>query len=280
MYSDLIYVETAEMYDFTKNGKPLENNTTVYLTVAAWLDDGDDEVDEKVVIPITIDNEKPQIVGEPELTADGIKVTEMDFGEYEDDYGDSYPIVPIDFGYDAASKTLYLTATAMEVSEYGCYCASAFLYEVDMSNGSAEQLFDSMEYALANVEVVNGKAVLTVEEGKIVATFTSDDGLSPFVFSTSNKAVAQIGGAYYSTLQEAVDTAKNGDTIIVSDPEAKSVVGRSLSVTLEGSEPAIDTSKMLSPVGRYSMNVEDGEDGSCTYTSIAATYPRPHPPTP
>ncbi len=493
------------------------------------------------------------------------KLGEMDFGEYEDDHGDSYPIVPVDLGYDAESGKLYLTATAMEVSEWGYYGASAFIYEVDKSNGTATQLFESGEYALANLEVVNGKlygidtfqtGVITVidpetgdytqptmvktywseptssrsfftdaltgqmyavrdfaggsmggngdtpepilyafdpndasivevmslggavlhgvhlrektvpmevpaivgdpevssedtvldgvddaklkemtdalantkpdtsalteiagntvdvpedavtdgiealeaagvtateedvrivaesylnigvesysissedktlaleidafchllattaaedeeiikdeanknaveisgsdqklsvnspitlwvglpldfvdddvdsilvkhtkdgsehyhmasisrftdDKGEVIrlmAVFTSSDGLSPFVFSTSNKAVAQIGGTYYATLQEAVDAAKDGDTIIVSDPEAKAVVGRSLGVTLKGSEPEIDTSKMLSPAGGYSMNVEVGEDGSCFYTFYSSFVPTP-----
>lgn len=65
--------EDHEMYDFTDaEGNVLPNDTVVYLTVSAKLDDGDDEVDERLVIPVTIDVEAPEIhSADLEQDADG-----------------------------------------------------------------------------------------------------------------------------------------------------------------------------------------------------------------
>ena len=96
-----------------------------------------------------------------------------------------------------------------------------------------------------------------IEGGTLLATFTSSDGLSPFVFSTSNKAAASIGNTYYTTLQEAVNHARNGDVITVYDPTASAVVDRTITVTLSGGKGVSDVSQMLSAGGGYLM-VSDG----------------------
>lgn len=61
MFAD--YVGADKLYDFTDaDGNVLPDGTTVYLTVSAWLDDGDDLVDDEFTVPVTIDVEAPEIV--------------------------------------------------------------------------------------------------------------------------------------------------------------------------------------------------------------------------
>lgn len=49
-------------YEFLDSaGKPLPNNTKLELTITGYLDDGDDKADEQITIPVTIDNEAPQL---------------------------------------------------------------------------------------------------------------------------------------------------------------------------------------------------------------------------
>ena len=64
LYSDYF----DEAYDFTDaEGKTLPNGTTINLTIEACLDDGDEVVDETVVVPVTIDTEKPEILNARKL---------------------------------------------------------------------------------------------------------------------------------------------------------------------------------------------------------------------
>jgi len=58
--------------------------------------------------------------------------------------------------------------------------------------------------------------VATVDKDK-KATFTSNDGLSPFSFESKAAVVAsnERTGAFYATLQEAVAAAEDGDTIVL-----------------------------------------------------------------
>lgn len=43
------------------NGQPLPNNTKLALTITGYLDDGDDNADEQIVVPVTVDSEAPQL---------------------------------------------------------------------------------------------------------------------------------------------------------------------------------------------------------------------------
>lgn len=43
------------------SGQPLPNNTKLELTITGYLDDGDDKADEQITVPVTIDNEAPQL---------------------------------------------------------------------------------------------------------------------------------------------------------------------------------------------------------------------------
>ena len=70
-------------------------------------------------------------------------------------------------------------------------------------------------------------ATVTESDGKLIAIFTNPDGFSPFTISTESTAVATIGDNRYTTLQDAVDAVKDGETIIVT--------GDNLSATVSGS---------------------------------------------
>lgn len=49
-------------YEFLEStGKPLPNNTKLELTITGYLDDGDDRQDQSITIPVTLDNEAPQL---------------------------------------------------------------------------------------------------------------------------------------------------------------------------------------------------------------------------
>ncbi len=61
--SDVVSFGTATMFDFTKDGVPLPNDSVVTLEISAKLDDGDDVVDQTLKpITVTIDTEAPTVV--------------------------------------------------------------------------------------------------------------------------------------------------------------------------------------------------------------------------
>lgn len=81
-------------------------------------------------------------------------------------------------------------------------------------------------------------------------TFTSTHGFSPFTFSLSNGAVAEVDGVGYTTLQEAVDAAGDGDTVKVYES--------GLTATVSGAS--------------RSVNVANGTDGEITVTLNGREY--------
>ena len=74
-----------------------------------------------------------------------------------------------------------------------------------------------------------------------VATFTTTDGFSPFTFDVNAKPVAKIGDTEYGSLKEAVDAAKDNDTInLLSDITLTAPVTISKKVTIDGSKPGTE----------------------------------------
>ncbi len=90
-------------------------------------------------------------------------------------------------------------------------------------------------------------ATVTESDGKLIAIFTNPDGFSPFTISTESTAVATIGDNRYTTLQDAVDAVKDGETIIVT--------GDNLSATVSGSKTFKVTGQTvnLSAASGYSL---------------------------
>ncbi|MDO4280061.1 MAG: leucine-rich repeat domain-containing protein, partial [Peptococcaceae bacterium] len=65
-------------------------------------------------------------------------------------------------------------------------------------------------------------------------TFTSTHGFSPFTFSLTNEAVAEVGDTGYATLEAALDAAKDGDTVtVLKDKLTATMSGDSRTVTLK-----------------------------------------------
>ena len=65
------------------------------------------------------------------------------------------------------------------------------------------------------------------------ATFTNPHGFSVFSISTTSQAVATVNGDSYTSFQDAVDAAENGDTITI--PVSATVPSEGLSATISGS---------------------------------------------
>ena len=66
-------------------------------------------------------------------------------------------------------------------------------------------------------------------------TFTSNHGFSPFTFSLTNEAVAEVNGIGYASFQDAVDAAEDGQTVTVFQNEdlTATISGSSKTITVE-----------------------------------------------
>lgn len=87
-------------------------------------------------------------------------------------------------------------------------------------------------------------------------TFTSTHGFSPFTFSLTNEAVAEVNGVGYASFQEAVNAAADNDVVEVLKNEnltatvsgssrtikVKNLTGSEITVTLNGQTMTIDIS--------------------------------------
>ena len=74
----------------------------------------------------------------------------------------------------------------------------------------------------------------TTTTPKQIATFTNPDGFSPFTISKTSTSVATIGDNRYTTLQDAVDAVKDGETIIVTGDNLSATVSGNKSFTVTG----------------------------------------------
>ena len=80
-------------------------------------------------------------------------------------------------------------------------------------------------------------------------TFTSTHGFSPFTFSLTNEAVAEVNGVGYDNFQAAVDAAEDGQTVTVFQNE-------NLTATISGSSKAITVENKTGSEISVSINGE------------------------
>lgn len=99
--------------------------------------------------------------------------------------------------------------------------------------------------------------------------FTTKNGFSPFVFSLTNGAVAEVNGTGYDNFQAAVDAAQNNDEITL-------LKGDAVSATMTGSSKTIKVkagSGVTTPI-KVTVNGESKTLDNTT-TEVTFTYPRP-----
>lgn len=101
-------------------------------------------------------------------------------------------------------------------------------------------------------------------------TFTNPHGFSEFTFSTTSKAVAQIGETSYTSFQDAINHVKNGETIILLQDKLSATVSQAVSFKVESQSGATYTAN-LTPGTNYTM--VKNEDGSYTFTYVPPTTP-------
>ena len=113
--------------------------------------------------------------------------------------------------------------------------------------------------------------------GKV--TFTSTHGFSPFTFSLTNEAVAEVNGVGYDNFQAAVDAAEDGQTVTVFQNEnlTATISGSSKTITVEnktGSEISVSINGETFQVANNATHEYiytrpssgDGSSGSTRYT--------------
>lgn len=114
------------------------------------------------------------------------------------------------------------------------------------------------------------QAVITNDSSNKKASFTSDDGLSPFTFEASAEMAAKIGDKYYKTLQDAVAAISNAGTIVLlKDGEGTFTFPSGVSVvTIDNGE--------YTWTGTFSNSTSvKNEDGTITYTKVGGTVTPP-----
>ena len=97
-------------------------------------------------------------------------------------------------------------------------------------------------------------------------TFTSTHGFSPFTFSLTNEAVAEVNGIGYASFQEAVNAAEDGQTVTVFQ-------NKDLTATISGSSKTITVENKTGNQISVSINGETfqvADDATHEYT-----YTRP-----
>ena len=101
------------------------------------------------------------------------------------------------------------------------------------------------------------------DQGEI--TFTSTHGFSPFTFSLTNEAVAEVNGIGYASFQEAVNAAGDNDTVEVVNGNAD------LTATMSGSSRTITVKnstgdKITVTINSQAYSIASGEAQSVEYT--------------
>lgn len=107
----------------------------------------------------------------------------------------------------------------------------------------------------------------TATTAKQIATFTNPDGFSEFTISKDPVAVATIGQNRYTTLQAAIDTVQDGQTIKLTKACAENVtVSRAVKFTLNKDGKGFTGS--ISAGSRYSVTsaVDSNDSNKTTYT--------------
>lgn len=79
-------------------------------------------------------------------------------------------------------------------------------------------------------------AAVTANNGVYTANFTNPDGFSEFTISKTSQSVAKVGNNKYTTLQNAIDAAQTGATIVLQKDctEKVTVAGKSLTINRNG----------------------------------------------
>lgn len=79
-------------------------------------------------------------------------------------------------------------------------------------------------------------AAVTEANSSYTATFTNPHGFSPFTISKTSQSVATVGNNKYTTLQNAIDAAQTGATIVLQKDctEKVTVAGKSLTINRNG----------------------------------------------
>ena len=113
-------------------------------------------------------------------------------------------------------------------------------------------------------------AVTTEGSGKKIATFTNPHGFSEFTISAASTAVAKVNGASYTTLQAAVDAAKDGETVEIvggTSPYSATMSGSSCTIKVEnGTTAAIDVT-----INGTTKAIEKDKTEDFTYTAPVYT---------
>ena len=99
--------------------------------------------------------------------------------------------------------------------------------------------------------------------------FTTKNGFSPFVFSLTNGAVAEVNGTGYDNFQAAVDAAQNNDEITLLKGDAVSATMTSSSKTIKVKAGSGVTTPIKVTVNGESKTLDN------TTTEVTFTYPRP-----
>lgn len=106
--------------------------------------------------------------------------------------------------------------------------------------------------------------VTTGENSKKIATFTNPDGFSTFTITTEQTAEATLNGVNYTSFQDAVNAANNGDVI--------TALKDNLSATMSGSSRIIT---VKSSTGTFYVSVNGETKTADANTGVTFTYTRP-----
>ena len=115
------------------------------------------------------------------------------------------------------------------------------------------------------------EATVTETSGTHYATFTNPNGFSTFTVTATNPAVAKIGSVGYTTLQAAVDAAKDGETVEIvggTSPYSATMSGSSRTITVKNStnENSIDVT-----INGTTKAIEKNKTEDFTYTAPVYT---------
>ncbi len=102
------------------------------------------------------------------------------------------------------------------------------------------------------------------QSGTLYATFTNPHGFSTFTISIEQTAVATLNGVNYTSFQDAVNAANNGDVI--------TVLKDNLSATMSGSSRTIT---VKSSTGTLNVSVNGETKTANANTGVTFTYTRP-----
>jgi uncharacterized repeat protein (TIGR02543 family) len=118
-----------------------------------------------------------------------------------------------------------------------------------------------IHYAKVGTRIYKG----TVTNG--ILGFINPDGFSDFKVSTESPAVAEIGDTGYTSLQDAVDNAQNGETIKLTKDGQSAVVSRNVSFTVDTN----GTTGNTITAGSNTKLSQSGNTYTFTYTAPAGS---------